>query len=82
MAKTTAIVCDAEHKGCLQPASTYRLWRDGDRMAWSIDLCELHARPLLELIAQAQEAELPGKPRVKMEPTQLRATAKTAHLKK
>jgi hypothetical protein len=51
-------------------------------MAWSIDLCELHARPLLELIAQAQEAELPGKPRVKMEPTQLRATAKTAHLKK
>lgn len=82
LAKQTILLCDYGDRTCRQPATSYRLWRDGDRQAWSIDLCETHARPLLELVEHADQVELPTRQRVRMEVTPLKTTAKTLPLKK
>ena len=82
MAVTRTIVCDFGQGSCKQPATSYRLWRDGDRQALAIDLCDVHARPLLDAIAGAAMVELPSKPRVKMTATRLRTTPETRQFKK
>lgn len=82
MAKQTVLLCDFGRGACQAQAVSYRVWREGDRQAWAIDLCEAHASPLLEILAGAEQVDLPVKPRVRMEVTKLRTTPKTAHLKK
>ena len=82
LAKQTILLCDHGDRTCRQPATSYRLWRDGDRQAWSIDLCDDHASPLLELVAHAELVELPARHRVRMEVTTLKTTAQTLPLKK
>jgi hypothetical protein len=82
MAKETVLLCDHGEGTCRQPATTYRLWREGEQKAWSIDLCDEHAEPLLSVMEHAEQVDLPSKPRVRMEVTQLRTTPKTRHLKK
>jgi hypothetical protein len=82
MATQTVRVCDFDEGACARPATCYKVWRDGDRQAWTLDLCEEHAVPLLVIVAKAERVDLPVKPRVKMEPTTLRATPKTRPLKK
>lgn len=82
MATQTVKVCDFGHGSCGKPAQSYRLWRDGDQTAWALDLCDDHASPLLALVEGAEQVALPSKPRVRMEVTKLRATPRTAHLKK
>ena len=82
MAVQTVKVCDFDDGGCGRPAKSYRLWRDGDSKATSIDLCEEHAQPLEAVMAVGEQAELPTKPRVRMEVTPLRTTDKTRPLKK
>lgn len=82
MAKEVVLICDFGHGACRKPAVSYRLWRDGDRQARSVDLCDEHAAPLLQAVADAPLVDLPTKPRQRMEATKLLTTAKTAPLKK
>jgi hypothetical protein len=82
MAVQTVKVCDFDGGACGKPAKSYRLWRDGDSKASAVDLCEEHAAPLEAVMGVAEAIELPAKPRVRMEVTPLRATAKTRSLKK
>lgn len=82
MARREVMVCDLEDDTCVGVVTCYKLWRDGDRQAWSRDLCETHASPLLALVEGAERVDLPSKQRVRMEPTTLRTTDKTRPLKK
>lgn len=82
MATTTVRVCDMDQGACKRPATCYKMWRDGDRQAWAVDLCDEHSAPLLAIVQLGELQDLPTKPRVRMEPTQLRTTERTAHLKK
>jgi hypothetical protein len=82
MARETVLLCDAGDGTCRQPAVTYKMWREGELKASSIDLCDEHAKPLLTLMESAEQVDLPSKPRVRMEVTTLRTTPKTKHLKK
>lgn len=82
MAKREIRICDFEDATCQGIATCYKVWADGDRQAWSVDLCTTHASPLLAIVERAERVDLPSKPRVKVEPTPLRTTDKTRHLKK
>jgi hypothetical protein len=82
MAEHTVRVCDFAESTCRNYATSYRLWADGERQAWSVDLCEEHAAPLMALVEGAQRVDLPSKPRVKMERTVLKTTAATRPLKR
>lgn len=82
MARETVTLCDFGHSGCRRPATSYRLWRDGDSKASAIDLCDEHAQPLLDLIEGAVQVDLPTKQRQRMEVTKLLTTPRTAPLKK
>lgn len=82
MARETVTLCDFEQGACRRVADSYRLWRDGDKQASAIDLCEEHARPLLAIFEGTQSVDLPAKPRARMDVTKLVTTPKTAHLKK
>ena len=82
MAKREIRICDFEDATCAGNATCYKVWSDGDRQAWSIDLCETHASPLLAIVERAERTDLPTKQRVRVEPTELRVTDKTRHLKK
>jgi hypothetical protein len=82
MSKQTVLLCDFDGGTCRQPATNYKVWRDGDQKAWSVDLCDGHAEPLLSVVQGAEMVELPTKARVRMEVTTLRTTPATAHLKK
>lgn len=82
MAKEVVLICDFDHGACRNPAKSYRVWTDGDRQARAIDLCDDHARPLLDLVEGAELVDLPNKPRQRLEVTKLNTTPKTAHLKK
>lgn len=82
MAREVVLICDFGHGACRKPASSYRVWRDGDRQALAMDLCDEHAGPLLAAVEGAQLVDLPTKPRQRMEVTKLLTTPKTAHLKK
>lgn len=78
MAKREVVICDK----CGKPGQTFVLWRDGDVNAMSVDLCETHARPVANPFAGGSVVDLPTRPRVRMEATPLRTTAKTEALKK
>jgi hypothetical protein len=80
--KQMITVCDRKDTTCDGEVASFRLWRDGDRSAAAVDLCETHAGPILALIAGADAVELPTKPRAVMQITKLRATEATRHLKK
>lgn len=82
MAVTQVRVCDFDEGACIRPATCYKVWRDGDRQAWTVDLCDEHAIPLLVIVAKAERVDLPVKPRVRLEPTALKTTTKTRPLKK
>lgn len=82
MAVTQVRVCDFDQGACQRPASCYKVWRDGDSQAWSVDLCDEHATPLLAIAERGERADLPVKPRVRLEATPLKTTAKTRPLKK
>lgn len=80
MAVKTVRVCDVD--GCKQPAIGYRVYRDGDREALGLDLCDEHAAPIVALLEAAKPMPFPAKPRVTMTPTRLRTTPETKPLKK
>lgn len=80
--KQTITVCDHTDASCDGVVSSFRVWREGDRTASTVDLCEVHASPILALVAGADAVELPTKPRAAMQITKLRATEATRHLKK
>lgn len=82
MAKREVLVCDGDGGTCQRNATCYRVWRDGDRQAWTVDLCHDHAAPLLAIVEGAEQVDLPSRSRVRMEATPLRTTAKTKPLKK
>lgn len=82
MAVTQVRLCDFDDGACQRNATCYKVWRDGDKQAWSVDLCEEHAAPLLVIVAKAERVDLPVRPRVKLEATPLKTTAKTQPLKK
>lgn len=82
MATRTLRVCDFGQGACVQVAIEYRVWRDGDRQAWTLDLCDEHAAPLLGIVEGADRSDLPARTRVKMEPTPLHTTEKTRPHKK
>lgn len=82
MAKREVLVCDGDNKTCQRNATCYKVWREGERQAYSVDLCEEHAQPLLALLEQAEQVDLPTKQRVRMEVTPLKTTAKTSPLKR
>lgn len=82
MAKETLTLCDFGGGTCRNVAVGYRLWRDGDKQAQAVDLCEEHAAPLLAVLEWAETTDLPTKSRVRMEVTRLQATPVTARLKK
>lgn len=80
--KQVITVCDRQDTTCDGPVSSFRVWREGERTAFMVDLCEAHASPILALIAGADAVELPTKPRAVMQITKLRTTEATRHLKK
>lgn len=83
MAKHEVIVCDmAGQGGCLGLVDTYTIWRQSDRQAVSVDVCEEHAAPLVTVMKVGSVVDLPVKPRARMERTVLKTTPATAHLKK
>ena len=82
MAREVVLLCDFEHGTCRKPALSYRVWRDGDRQAWGVDLCDEHAAPLLTLVEGAPLVDLPVKPRQRMEATKLVTTSRTRPFKK
>lgn len=90
MARREVLVCDVQVNDghgsgacpCGREATRYTLWRDGDRQAATVDLCVEHAAPLEALLSAGSVVDLPVKQRARMEPTALRVTPKTAHLKK
>jgi len=82
MAKETVLTCDFDHSTCRRLATRFKLWREGDKQSLAIDLCEEHAKPLLDIFEHATLTDLPTKPRARMEVTKLVATPKTQHLKK
>lgn len=82
MARETVTLCDFEQGACRRVADSYRLWRDGDKQARTVDLCEEHAAPLLTVFEGARETDLPTKPRARMDVTKLVTTPKTARYKK
>lgn len=82
MAREIVLLCDFGQGACRLPATSYRLWRDGDSKASAVDLCEEHAAPLLAIIEGTEQVDLPTKSRSRMEVTTLLITPKTAHLKK
>lgn len=81
MARREVLVCDSSET-CERNATCYKVWRDGERQAWSIDLCDEHAAPLLAILEGAEQVDLPTKPRVRMEVTSLKTTPRTRPLKK
>ena len=82
MAVRQILVCDFESEACQGNATCYKVWADGDKQAWTVHQCEQHASPLLAIVEHAERVELPSRSRVKLEPTALRTTDKTRHLKK
>lgn len=83
MARETLLICDFDSGSCRKPAKSYRLWIDGDRQAWAVDLCEEHSALMLAIAVDVgKRVDLPSKPRKGMEVTTLQATSRTAHLKK
>lgn len=83
MAKHEVFVCDmAGHGGCLGLVDNFTMWRQSDRQAVAVDLCEEHAAPLITVMKVGSVVDLPVKPRARMERTALKTTPATAHLKK
>ena len=83
MAEKTVLTCDNPGgKACQRPATRWHIWRDGDKSAAAVDLCEVHSRALENLVELAPPAQLPTRPRAQMELTTLRTTAATAGLKR
>lgn len=82
MATRLVKICDLADSSCAEPALGYRVWLEGDKQAVSVDLCSTHAAPLLQVMELGERLDLPTKPRVKMEATQLRTTPATKRLKK
>lgn len=81
MAKREVLVCDGDQGACQRNATCYKMWRDGDKQAWTVDLCDIHAEPLLSIVDGAKLVDLPTKQRARMEVTKLRATDRTRDLK-
>lgn len=82
MARREVLVCDGENGTCQRNATCYKIWREGDKQAHSLDLCDEHAEPLLALLEGATLVDLPSKQRVRMEATRLKTTDRTRPLKK
>lgn len=83
MAETMMLTCDNPGgKACSRPATRWHIWRDGEKSAAVVDLCEQHSRVLATMIELAPGAPLPTKPRAQMELTTLRTTPATAGLKR
>ena len=82
MAKHVLIVCDLADASCTGDVITYKLWRDEEARARSIDICETHSKPLLEMFSAGHNEPLPPRPRQKMEPTKLKTTKQTRQLKR
>lgn len=82
MAKREILVCDFESEACQGNATCYKVWADGDKQAWTVDLCDHHASPLVAIVANAERTDLPVRARVKLEATALKTTDKTRHLKR
>ena len=83
MAEKVMLTCDNPGgKACQKPAVRWHIWRDGEKSAATVDLCDTHARPLIHLVELAPGAPLPTRPRAQMELTTLRTTPATAGLKR
>ena len=83
MAREVVLTCDFGQRTCRKPASSYRVWRDGDRQAWAVDLCDEHSAVMLAVVvSDGTLTDLPTKPRQRMEVTKLVTTPRTAALKK
>ena len=83
MAKREVFVCDlAGQGGCRGLVDNFTVWRQCDRQAVAVDLCEEHAAPLVTVMKVGSTVDLPVKPRARMERTALKTTEATAHLKK
>lgn len=84
MAKREVHVCDVQEHGapCGKPGRSWTMWREGDRQAQRVDLCDKHAAPLTTILSQAELIDLPSRPRARMQVTELKPTPSTAHLKK
>lgn len=84
MAETVMLTCDnpGGKSSCSRPATRWNIWRDGDKTAVQIDLCDTHSKSLMALVASAPPTSLPSRPRAQMELTTLRTTSATAGLKR
>lgn len=82
MAKHVLVICDLSDAHCLGDVTTFKLWRNHDARAMSMDICEHHSKPLLEIFSAGHDEPLPPKPRQKMEPTKLKVTKQTRALKR
>jgi hypothetical protein len=85
VAKRYVSVCDLADKDerpCHGDVQEFRIWFEGERSAWGVDLCETHSEPVRALLGVAAEIELPARPRQSMQVTKLKPTDATRHLKK
>lgn len=82
MAKHVLIICDLGDRFCKGEVQHFKVWRTDDAVAHGLDVCEYHAKPLVEMFALASDEPLPARPRMRMEPTKLKITKDTRHLKR
>ena len=82
MAKHVLVICDLSDAHCSGEVTTFKLWQDEQARALSMDICEHHAKPVLEIFSAGHDEPLPPKPRQKMEPTKLKTTKQTRQLKR
>lgn len=82
MAKHVLVICDLADASCSGEIYSYKLWREEEHRARQLDICEHHAQPLVEMFSSGHNEPLPPRPRQKMEPTKLKITKDTRHLKR
>lgn len=74
--------CQRKDSKCSGAVEQWILWQRHTPEAASVELCEFHASPILELVEISEPWSVPMRTRVPMEVTKLRKVKETEHLKK
>jgi hypothetical protein len=82
MAKHVLLLCDLSDGACSGDVLSLKLWLEHQPRAMSLDVCEHHADPIVQIFSQGDTEALPARPRQRMEPTKLKTTKDTRKLKR
>jgi hypothetical protein len=82
MARHVLLICDLADASCQGDVLNLKLWCEPQPRASSLDVCEHHAEPILDLFKSGSAEQLPARPRQRMEATKLKPTKATKPLKR